>query len=467
MWEETTMTENPDDLESILSTARDDLRREVSGVSVPDFSPTRRTGPAFAGAMVLIFLIGGGLFWTGRGGSPTVIEAEPAATTDGTTNAEATTSTSPQPDEPFPFVTDLDVRVPTDAARPDLGVELVDPAFGTTSERLTDASAGEYVTPVQAPTSAFNSDGTLLLLYRAQAGHELLDVETRSLLGIMPIDPSDIEQVYWSPTEPAILFYAKDQQLIRFNVETQSAETLAEFPTCLGLAMTAPPSWDGERFALRCADSTIDTEQLTLIGFRASDSSRQMIAAPGPGELLVSASGDHFVFVDGNSGQVSVFDSALVPTGITFETGGSTVMSQHRNRDVLLTTAFGGEATGSVVAIGVTDGSVTTIVGLATGYPFPPGGTRLSATAAPFVVLAAPEISDRTSWDVLDGEVLFVDLRDDEPVVARLAHNRLSPSDEYFQSAFVAVSRDGSQVVYSTDWGLGDRSDTYLIDMNG
>ena len=471
------MTDNPDDLEAILSSARDDVHREVSGVTVPDFSPNRRTGPAVAGLVAVLVLVGGGLFLFGRDNS-TVIETDVAGTEDDTpsdtsdddvaddaSDNDASSDEGSQDVDLSGFVTAIDVRVPSDVVRPNRGEPVVDPSFGTTSERVTDAAAEDSVTPVQAPASAFNSDGSMLLLYKAGGSYELYDVESHELISEFAIDASDIEDVFWSPTDPAVVFYANDSQLRQFDVETQRVDVIAEFPDCLGLRMNSSPSWDGNTFALACVNADFNPDNPTLIAYRQDDDSRVLYAATGPGHLLVSASGDRFAFADGNSGDVSIFNAQLEPTGLTVETGGTTAMTRQNGVDVLVTTGFGGVATGSVIAFDLDTGEPDTVIGLASGYPFPPGGTRLGVTAAPFVVVGAPEITDRSNWDVLDGEVLLLDLRGPEPLVVRLAHNRLSPSDEYFQSAFVAVSPDGAHVAYSTDWGLGDRSDTYLVDL--
>ncbi len=460
------MNDKPDDLESALFAARDDVRGELAGVSVPDFVPNRRTGPVAGAALGLILLVGGVFALSNRDASE-FVEAEPAGTT--ATTAVATTSAAPADSEAtapaFEPVTDIDVRLPADVPPPAVDETAIDPVFGSTSTRLTTAESGEFVTPVQAAGSAFNADGTRLLLYRTGGGHELYDVESKTFVGTVPIEPSDIEDVFWSPTEPNVLFYATGTQLFQFDVDSRVEDVVAEFADCAGLAMVAPPSWDGDRFALRCWNEALDAEKLTLLAYRQSDNSVVSVVAGDAGNALVSPSGDRFAFVDGDSGLVTIYDSTLTPTGITVDSGSSAAMSRRNGRDVLVTTGFGGVATGSVIAFDLETGEAETVIGLASGYPFPPGGTRLGVTAAPFVVVSAPEISDRSSWDVLDGEILLVDMSSAEAQVIRLAHNRVTPADEYFQRPFAAVSPDGTQVAYSSDWNLGDRANTYLIEL--
>ncbi|HML82991.1 MAG TPA: hypothetical protein PKE37_14610 [Thiomonas arsenitoxydans] len=99
-----------------------------------------------------------------------------------------------------------------------------DPDFKTTKiTRITDVKAdwnSQFAVPVYPTTQAWNCDETLMILYVSGSlgagGHDgdfaLFDGKTYKFLTFLNINPADVEQWYWSTTEPTALFYVDNNQ---------------------------------------------------------------------------------------------------------------------------------------------------------------------------------------------------------------------------------------------------------------
>ncbi|HML80422.1 MAG TPA: hypothetical protein PKE37_01465 [Thiomonas arsenitoxydans] len=112
----------------------------------------------------------------------------------------------------------------TPLAKPAKGVRFTDPDFpGTKIVRVTDAKAdfnSRVALPAYPTTQAWNADETLMILYVSGALSEggrngtfaLYDGKTYKFLDYLDINPADVEQFYWSTTDPSALFYVDNNQ---------------------------------------------------------------------------------------------------------------------------------------------------------------------------------------------------------------------------------------------------------------
>ncbi|MCP5026251.1 MAG: hypothetical protein GY929_08195, partial [Actinomycetia bacterium] len=167
------------DLDTTILTAAAELRAQVVGGEPSAFTPSPRRAPvAGALACVLVLLGGFALFRGGDDGPGDRTVAGPASTESGP---------APLTDESGAGILDLAVLVSSPEPlvqapleRPAAGESVVDPAFGTTITRITDAGSGESIVPIPSGQSAWNADESLLLLYRQGSGFELRDGRTGS-----------------------------------------------------------------------------------------------------------------------------------------------------------------------------------------------------------------------------------------------------------------------------------------------
>jgi hypothetical protein len=154
------------------------------------------------------------------------------------------------------LVTDTAAHPMTDLAKPAFGAAVTDPEFSTTIRRISDAGASGAIVPMYSTIPAWNADESLLILYDVASGPRLHDGRTYAFLRMLDVNPPDLEQVYWHPTDPDVLFYVDGNRLVRRHLSSGVEDTLHTFSFCSdGPTGGADPmyiSWDGNVFGLRC-----------------------------------------------------------------------------------------------------------------------------------------------------------------------------------------------------------------------
>lgn len=465
---------------------------------VPSFEPNSNKGGVIVGVIVALLLgVGGLLAILGSGGdsevdtavdpdleAPDVALDDDAAPDDTVPDDTApedtvaddapseviTESSIPQPT--IAPVVDLDVRQQIDVVQPLVGESYIDPAFGTTITRATNATSGEQIIPVQSPAAVWNADETLLLLYRTGAGtsgHEIIDAATFEIVRELSVVPTDIEHVFWHPTDADLLITTVDLDLVLVSVSTGSVSTVASYPECdsidPGIA-TSGPSWNGERIALRCV-----TGDVTTVVNQPLDGSEPARLDVGQGQQgMVSADGE-LVIIETGSG-FDIYDRELteLQSTIAWQASSPHMSLDAEGNPIIVSAAFEADFPGVIVTAPLDgSGDVNVTVGPDSGFPFPRSGTLTAANSwtAPGVLVAASPLPSGViqggEIETFDGEVVLADLRSTPPTVRRLAHTR-NESAGPFSDAFVSVSPSGRFVAFSSDWG-GASSDTYIIDL--
>src|SRR5262249_59659743 len=137
---------------------------------------------------------------------------------------------------------------------PARGGQYVDPAFGTTIRRLSDA-AGEgvgYVTHGYSKVSPFNADSTRVLLEKGGGVLHVRDLQGNVVrdqlqnFGILPRS-----NPVWSRTDPNILYFHAEggNQIKRYNLSTNQVDTLFTFSSYGKITFSSKGdiSWDGDR----------------------------------------------------------------------------------------------------------------------------------------------------------------------------------------------------------------------------
>ncbi len=485
----------------ILRAAASDTRSVIDRQPIPPFQTRTNVGrQVLAAAAALLLVVGAvGLVLTQQRANN---EPGAVATTDSNTDDGGPDPTSPDPTEPDPTGPDPTSPAPdptieeatarhggltgtqpanplanlnttlapateTAVAEPEAYTTFVDPAFGTEVIRVTNALSGEYITP-QIP-QAFNADETLALLYQTTdnegSGHWLFDGNTFQLLRRLDVAPSDIEHLYWSGVDPDLLYLIEDKSLIELNVATDTRTALATFDECDTLtsgAVPVPPSTDGNTFGLLCESASGNTAvAVTREGGTVSTSTIPTTSTDAP---WPSPSGQFFVNID-DSGEATVLNRSLEPTGVTFtaELATFAFVVDDSGRELAVSTRFDSDTNGTAVVNDLVTGETTAAVGEETGYPYPPQGHRLhSGSGSPFVAVGIN--GDPAVFEgVLDGEVVLIDLSDPaNATTLRLAHHRTDRGASPWAAPTVSVSPSGTKVLFASSWGT-DHVNTYLV----
>jgi hypothetical protein len=358
----------------------------------------------------------------------------------------------------------------TPLAKPAAGETTQDPQFGTTIRRITavpQVGPDPAIRPLYATVSAWNADESLLLLYNVGNGYELYDGRDYRFLMPIDIEPSDIEHVYWHTSDPDVLLYPSGRFLMRFHVQKALLEPIREFEFCTGSVTAGPDpmfmSWDSNVIGLQC------DEQVFI--YRVSDNT---VTGRAPTSLTapqVAPSGTRAV-TSGYVVDLGLHVQRRLDLGNALDH--ASLGRLGNGNDTYNTVAYdpgpAGSDVGSLVTFDMTDGSSRVIVGPATGYPYPPSGTHVSALAyrAPgWTILSI--VGDPSGQGVLDNEIVLADTNTGQ--VCRLAHHRSFGSGNtrlarpYWAEPHAVPSPRGTRVVFASDWGNGHTVDTYVLEL--
>jgi hypothetical protein len=108
------------------------------------------------------------------------------------------------------------------------------------------------------------------------------------------------------------------------------------------------------------------------------------------------------------------------------------------------------------------------VIGLATGYPYAPSGTQVSAVAhrRPGWV-GVSVVGDPRGQRLLDGELLLANV--DTGTACRVGHHRSWAGEGrwgYWAEPHVVLSPTGTRLLFGSDWGNGGTVDTYVVELN-
>ncbi len=416
-------------------------------------------------------------------------------------------------------------------AKPRLLQPFADPDFGSRMLRITDARAqfgARVAMPAYSSTQAWNCDESRLILYVTEphaggrTGWAMFDGRSYRFLRFLDINPSDIEQFWWSRSNPVELLYISNYkmgqtshcELTSYDVRSGRRSVLHDFIPDLqrlgwpargpvragypfanggdnriwGLGAGGIPNIDGY-LGLNVFGFDRLTGALTV--YPALPTAQPRFRVPTP---RVSGRGwfwndthhddaDNLTWVlDGRGGLVRKLpfscaehvDSALSPQG----------------HDLLVGAQFDTAVKGNLIVADLDSGSVRKLVGRDNGYGYPRTGSFTSCLAyrapqwvagatvgSPFGTGYSHPVSQ--PWTLLDQEVFVANL--ETGAVLRVAHHRSTgawseaPQSNYWAQPNVTISPTGTRILVQSDWGCANPSspvidpgatvDTYVIEL--
>lgn len=400
------------------------------------------------------------------------------------------------------------VRVPK-IDKPPLLEPYLEPAFGTRVIRITDTRAGEVFKPLYSTVQAWNSDESHMVLYRngSKQGHYLLDGHTYEVIRDLGISPSDLEDVFWSHTDPDILYYSSKAhrhqgKLYRLNVESEETQLIKDFSDiCDGSVAhvgndVQMQSLTDDLFGFRCLDSSSTEKHYFAITYRISTGETHQMRM-GPGTDWESwtapnptASGDSVY----SQGRTLTPDLKSV-----IHTLDMSKYSEHGNlgqtwdgQDALYQITFDpapkgcdgdpDRGVGHLTEYNLDTGKCRTIINESGGYPYSTSSTHISARAYKkpgWVAISSVGYPKQLKY--LDGkksatpffsEIYLVNTDPSNTVACRLAHHRstgkLSQSGKYngyFGEPHVTISPSGTRLLFGSDWYDSGSVDSYVIEL--
>jgi hypothetical protein len=350
----------------------------------------------------------------------------------------------------------------SDLIKPDVGETVTDPEFGTTIRRITDVGGTGAIKPMYSPTQAWNADETYMVLYEVGHGHLLYDGKTYEYIRDLNISPPDLEQVYWSTSDPDVLYWIDGNVLMGYSVSEDTSESIHTIDCDGSVAADSHgwTSWDSKRVGLFC-DSTgeafiYDLETNEIAGSSDARDYPPDIAASG---TLAYWGGD------------VVDDSMQVLRTLDLGSAGehSCLGRLENGHDTYNLVQFDegpdGSSVGSLVTFDMTDGSWRVIIGPDNGYPYPPSGTHISAPIykRPGWVFVSI-IGDESGAGLLDQEIVLANTNPGGKV-CRIAHHRSVEAQDYWGEPHVTGSPSGTRAIFGSDWSGGPTVDTYVIEL--
>lgn len=389
----------------------------------------------------------------------------------------------------------------TKLGKPAVGQAVKDPDFGTTIRRVTDVAtqwpSANVVVPAYPTIPAWNADESYLLLYvtESQQGWALFDGKSYAFLKMLEINPADVEQFYWSTTDPDLIYYVDQNSFVltRLHVSTGKKDAIHNFATdissgvlksvCAGADLVSGGgdpffmSDDNDLIGLGCRDTSGD--ETTYEGFSYRISTNTI----GPTKHLTAvvaqaAPSGTARFLAGNTSS-TVLDATTNTVQRTLKWNGEEHSDMLRNAagaDIIAGVQYDGPSGSGTLMVGnLATGAVSTIIGEATGDPYPPSGTLVSGRAYQnpgWVAVATtgngldPATPDPT---YLEQEVLLANV--DTKQVCRIAHHRSfgydadSADQNYWAQPNVVMSPSGTRILFPSDWYGGPTIDTYVIEL--
>jgi hypothetical protein len=373
------------------------------------------------------------------------------------------------------LVSDKHPRPMPSLPKPTPGQTYVDPAFGTTVRRVTDAPSGGVIKPLYAPNQAWNVDESYLLLYHTRggksAGHSLYDGKTYQYLRELDIASADFEQVYWDRADPDILysvsnrFRGKQRALMRYHVSSGKKEALHTF-VCDGKVHAdshAFVSWEEGVLGLMCRRS--DGREIFSYNIR-TDYESPRVPTQGSSAPAVAPSGKLFYL---NGKVLDEHFNAVRTLDLGNPHEHASLGRFADGPDTYNEVSFDGKHIGSLVTHVMQNGSVRVIIGPNTGYPYPPSGTHVSAIAMkqPGWV-AVSSVGDVSGAGVLHQELYLANTNPGNETVCRVAHHRSWGKEGkagYMAEPHVVISPSGTRLLFGSDWGNSGSVDSYVVEL--
>jgi hypothetical protein len=371
---------------------------------------------------------------------------------------------------------------------PALGGTYVDQIFGTRVKRITDArntpdssNAGNRLTFIRteySTMSPFNNTATRLLLQH-QGYYGLYD-GAGTYLADLPFEINTETEPRWSRSDPNVLYYhpINGNQLKQYNVATAATSvvhTFGEYATIKGSG-ESDISFDGNKFVL------IGDQHDIFVYTLSTDTKGPVFDITGLGSIdQVQITPDNHVLVgwvaDGLNryNGIEMYDQTMNFVRQVAPAINHYDVMRDLNGDEIMVWANANDpnpvCTNGVVKVRLADASQTCLLSLDWSMAI-----HVSGSDGGWVFVGTYDPSNPNpllpgAWKPYTNELLQIKLDGSE--IRRLAHHRSRPfpGNTYNWTPRASASRDGTKLVYSSDYSLqqllgypNDYVDVYMLD---
>ncbi len=378
-------------------------------------------------------------------------------------------------------ITDLGIYYePPLPALPAAGGTFVDPTFGTTILRVTDAEtdAGASCGTAYSYWPTFNATSTRLWAFCDDSNRGVLFDFAASSLALSnprPLFASPtpsggfpiLEDAIWSPLDPDVVLAHDQKRLWSYDVVTETYTLVKDFSALhpsLGLwQMSVSADADVFGFTKRQAGSSAVLGYVAWV--RSSDTLPVDRDTTQLDEVQIDKSGRYLLVKTGQSGANGVIQNRVFDL---------TTGQVENLTDGAPDFALGHSDNGHGIAIGADDWnnqltgrslatphSFSTILAYGDDWTQDQHVSLLADDERWLTVTSKRSASFPPAWGPFHGEVYQV-ATDGSQRLRRLAHHR-SEGDDYFVSPRGNISRDGRFIAFTSDWGGSPRHDLFVV----
>jgi hypothetical protein len=369
---------------------------------------------------------------------------------------------------------------------PQSGGTYVDPAFGTSVRRLSDAmnmtdNAGRggltTVSTEYSTASPFNRDNSRLILQHSSY-FGLYD-GNGTYLRDLPFAVNASTEPRWSRTDANVLFYVTGNSLMRLDVAsgaTSVVRTFSEYGSINGKG-ESDISRDGDHFVFAGDNRYVFVYEIS------SGSKGQVLDTAGRAFNNLYIASNNSVALgwiatgSGRFSGVELFDRNMnFQRQLTHAIGHQHLTSDTNGEDVLIWTNSNDAqpiaCSNGIVKVRLADAQQTCLLQL--DWSLAVHITAGDGNGWAYVETYAPgnPFPQSPAWVPYANEILQVKLDGSE--TRRLVHHRSRPFDSYVYQPKATVSRDGSKLVFTSNQDLQAilgypslYSDVYLINVTG
>jgi len=383
-----------------------------------------------------------------------------------------------------------------------------DPGFDSRVVRITDSAEGEVTKPLYSTIQAWNADESYLMLYRtggSEISHQLYDGRSYVFIKNLDIKPADLEQVFWSRTDPDVFYYMSRRSgqvgsFRQFSVQENQSLEIARFTEQCGSGLPGSggdvqmQAVNDDLFGFSCQQ---DDGHHIMFSYQIS-TGKTVTAPIGTGTPWAewsapapTASGDRFWhqgFVLG-SDLLTIEQQLDMDNWYSHASTGLTATRQ----DAYYQTAFNvspngcdGDVysgVGHLVEHNLETGGCRSIISQQQGYPYTTSSTHVSSLAyrkPERVVMSSIGRSEQfehftngIAAPALLSEVYMAQTTRDDTFVCRLAHHRSYGKAAqnggyapYFGEPHATISPSGTRVLFGSDWYDSGSVDSYVVELS-
>lgn len=362
--------------------------------------------------------------------------------------------------------------VPT-VPRPALHQPFVDPVFGTTIVRITDPSQVSGVSRIRhyySKANPLNADETRAIMFRSDGGASLYDTRRWEPIKGLRLVSSDPE-VQWHPTDPNVFYYMdfvgnspNVRAMYRYDVRNDDRKMLHDFVEYDSARGRLEGNFDreGRYYALLgYKGKQIEAFVYDVLNDRVSQrvSVTERMAADW---ISVSQSGRYVVLMGGDRSRV--YDIQMnhlrdLPKG---SFGHSDLCMTADGRDVMVYDGADHQLdhNRNINMVDLASGDAMKLVRVGWGTTPHVSCRNLNRPGWALISTQGPD----AKYPNHDFEIFWVKL-DRSGEVRRVAHHHSDRENGgYFAEQHAVSNRDGTKVIFASNWGDGPIS-SYLIDL--